>query len=237
MAEHTESRSSSIRIVDAAIQLFGENGVKGTSLKVIAAEAGVSQALVVHYFGSKDGLRRACDQHVAREVRGSKETIVAQGPQLDPFVALRRLEHSRPLLRYLARTLAEGGDHVANLIDEMIADAEEYMATAERAGFIKPSVAPRERVIVLLIWSLGALVLHEQVYRLLGVDFLATDAAPESLGPYLRPMIELFTQGLTTNQGAFNELVHLFGVPDSIPKDMIPGERPDPTSVDSEKER
>ncbi|MFN3338556.1 MAG: TetR/AcrR family transcriptional regulator, partial [Dietzia sp.] len=119
-------RSGADRILDAAISGFGEHGVKGTSLKTIAAEAGVSQALILHHFGSKDRLHQACDEHVVRLVRQVKESAMGQGPQLDPLLALRQIEDSRPLLRYLARTLSEGGDHIAHLIDEMVADAEVY---------------------------------------------------------------------------------------------------------------
>ncbi|NLG21793.1 MAG: helix-turn-helix transcriptional regulator, partial [Actinomycetales bacterium] len=63
--ESSDNRTGSQRILEAAINLFGRNGVKGTSMRAIAEEAGVSQALVVHHFGSKDGLQRACDHHVA----------------------------------------------------------------------------------------------------------------------------------------------------------------------------
>ncbi|MDP9823406.1 TetR family transcriptional regulator [Nocardioides massiliensis] len=204
-----DSQSGAQRLVEAAIQLFGKHGAKGTSLKAVATEAGVSPALIVHHFGSKDGLQRACDDHVLRVIRENKRATIAQGPQLDPFVALGQMERSRPVLRYLARTLTEGGSHVAELIDEMIADAEDYMAAAEEAGFIKPSATPRERVIVLVIWSLSALALHEHVHRLLGVDFLDAAAQPQSLAPYMRPIIELYTQGLTEN-GAFDELNQVF---------------------------
>ncbi|MFN3601273.1 MAG: TetR family transcriptional regulator [Dietzia sp.] len=189
-------RSAADRILDAAISGFGEHGVKGTSLKTIAAEAGVSQALILHHFGSKDRLHQACDEHVVRLVRQGKESAMGQGPQLDPLLALRQIEDSRPLLRYLARTLSEGGDHIAHLIDEMVADAEVYTGAAVEAGLIKPSAHPRERNVVLVLWSLGSLVLHEHMNRLLGVDFLDTEAPPENLAPYMLPVVELFTQGL-----------------------------------------
>src|SRR5699024_3962118 len=150
---------------------FGQHGVRGTSLRSIAEEAGVSQALVVHHYGSKDGLRRACDHHVAEVTRTTKEATVAEGPQLDPVATLRRLDESRPLLRYPARTLTEGGEHTRELVDEFVADAHDYMRLAEEAGFVKPSATPRERTIVLVIWSMGALAMHEHLDRLLGVDF------------------------------------------------------------------
>lgn len=201
----TDDRDGMARIRDAAIELFGAKGVAGTSLKSVAARADVSQGLVIHHFGSKAGLHRACDEHVAHLIRTNKETVVASGPQMNPLAALQMMQESRPLLRYLVRTLSEGGEHVAQLVDEMVADAEGYMAEGERAGSIKPSAFPRERVVVLVLWSLGALVLHEQLHRLLGVDFLAPDSDPQDLAPYFRPVMELYSQGLLT-EGAYSAM-------------------------------
>ncbi|PAY21940.1 TetR family transcriptional regulator [Dietzia natronolimnaea] len=213
MPDDDPARSGADRILDAAISKFGVHGVKGTSLKAIAAEAGVSQALILHHFGSKDRLHRACDEHVVRLVRQGKESAMGQGPQLDPLQSLRQIEDSRPLLRYLARTLSEGGDHLAQLIDEMVDDAEAYTAAAVEAGLITPSAHPRERVVVLTLWSLGALVLHEHMNRLLGVDFLDTSAPPESLAPYMLPVVEMFSQGLL-EPGAADGFADAFDTPD-----------------------
>lgn len=204
------SRSGADRILDAAVLLFGEHGAGGTTLKDIAAAAGVSQALIVHHYGTKDGLRAACDEHVAHVIRVRKEETLGAEPQFDPFIALRRLEHGRPLLRYLIRALTEGGAHASQLIDRMIADAEVYMAQGEHAGLIKASEFPRDRAVLLVIWSLGALTLHEHVHRLLGVDFLADHAVPESLQRYLHPAMELYTQGLV-EEGAFDQLAEFLG--------------------------
>ncbi|MCE7699680.1 MAG: TetR/AcrR family transcriptional regulator [Methanobacterium paludis] len=43
-------------IVDAAFRLFGENGYKKTSTSDIAAAAGISKAMIFHYFGTKKKL-------------------------------------------------------------------------------------------------------------------------------------------------------------------------------------
>jgi AcrR family transcriptional regulator len=46
-------------ILDAAEETFARSGYAGTSLREIADRAGVNQALLHHYFGSKDGLFKA----------------------------------------------------------------------------------------------------------------------------------------------------------------------------------
>src|SRR5690349_6626082 len=53
-------------IRNAALRLFGARGFDAVTVRQIAAEAGVSAALVVHHFGSKEGLRAAVDEHAAQ---------------------------------------------------------------------------------------------------------------------------------------------------------------------------
>ncbi|MEX0705253.1 MAG: hypothetical protein WD041_01410, partial [Nitriliruptoraceae bacterium] len=58
---------------------------------------------------------------------------------------------------------------------------------------LRASEDPRGRAAVLTIWSLGALVLHEHVHRLLGADLTSTT---EGLVAYGLPATELLSQGL-----------------------------------------
>ncbi len=43
-------------IIDAALRMFGSNGYKKASVSDIAAAAGISKAMVFHYFGTKKSL-------------------------------------------------------------------------------------------------------------------------------------------------------------------------------------
>ena len=185
-----DDRSTKARIRDAAITCFAADGIAGTSIRTIAAEAGVSPGLVMHHFGSKEALRETCDHHVAAVIREMKGDALSAGAALDPVSALRSSSGGPPLLRYLARTLIDGSPHVAEMVDEMVNDAVEYIEVGVAAGLITPSDYPRERATVLALWSLGAVALHDHVERLLGVD-ITTDlsenpgrAAPYVLGAY-----------------------------------------------------
>jgi AcrR family transcriptional regulator len=60
------------RILDAALDLFGERGLTGTTVRDIAARAKVNVAAISYHFGGKDELYRA----VAETVIGSIETRV-----------------------------------------------------------------------------------------------------------------------------------------------------------------
>lgn len=44
------------RILEAARALFGEHGYRGTTVRAVAAEAGVDPAMVFFFFGNKQGL-------------------------------------------------------------------------------------------------------------------------------------------------------------------------------------
>jgi hypothetical protein len=109
--------------------------------------------------------------------------------------ALRQAEQTRPLLRYLARVLVDPSPAVADLVDELVDDAEAYMAEGVRTGTLRPSADPRGRAVVLTMWSLGALVLHEHVARLLGADLTADT---EGLLAYSLPATELLGEGALT---------------------------------------
>jgi AcrR family transcriptional regulator len=136
-----DERSTRTRIRDAAIACFADAGVAATPVRTIAAAADVSPALVIHHFGSKDALRVACDQHVAALVRQGKQEAMHAGPDLDPVGALRRQRAGPPVLAYLARTLVDGSPHVADLLDELVADAVEYT----REGRTHRHPAPHRR--------------------------------------------------------------------------------------------
>lgn len=200
-----DDRTARARIRDAAIIRFAAEGIPATSVRAIAAEAGVSPGLVIHHFGTKDGLRHACDEYVAGVIRANKHEAMAQGPALDIVAAMRRARQDVPLNRYLARSLADGSPAVSALIDELVADAAEYMAEGVRAGSLRPTDFPHERAAVLTIWVLGGLVLHEHLERLVGVDITQDPAEivdATAYASYVGPILEMFTDGLVTEEVA-----------------------------------
>jgi AcrR family transcriptional regulator len=197
-----DDRTARARIRDAAISRFAEEGVATASVRGIAQDAGVSAALVIHHFGSKEALRAACDAHVAAVIRRGKQAALAAGPTLDPLAAIRQADTGPPVIRYLARTMIDGSPQVAGLIDDLVADAENYLATGEAAGSLRPTRDRRARAALLLVWSLGALVLHEHVHRLLGVDLMGSVAELARPNPYLTSVLEIYADGLLTPEAS-----------------------------------
>jgi AcrR family transcriptional regulator len=193
-----DDRTASARIRDAAITEFAANGVAGTSVRTIATAAGVSPGLVIHHFGSKDDLRVACDEHVAGLIRDLKSDAMTAGTGLDVAASFRQIGDI-PAAKYLAKTLVDGSPHVAQLVDELVNDAADYIAKGVASGMLKPSDYSRERTAILMIWSLGALVLHEHLERLIGIDITANFSQdPKAVTSYMAPILELYSQGFVT---------------------------------------
>jgi AcrR family transcriptional regulator len=191
-----DDRSTPARIRDAAIKCFADNGVADTTVRKIAEAADVSPGLVIHHFGSMDGLRSACDEHVAAVIRQYKSEAMVAGPNLDLLAALRK-PGAGSMMGYLAKVLTDGSPTVATLVDDLVDDAETYMRDGVKSGILKPSENPRSRAILLAIWSLGALVLHEHLDRLLGVDLTDPDVLTDpSIAAYLAPIYEIYGSGV-----------------------------------------
>ena len=183
-----DDRTTKARIRDAAIECFAAKGAEGTTARKVAAAAGVSPGLVMHHYGSMDGLRLTCDEHVASTIRRHKEEALAAGPNLDVLAALQSVG-SGPLMGYLASRLGDDSPAVAKLVDDLVSDAESYLEQGVETGMVRPSPNPRGRAAVLLLWALGALVLHRHVRRILGVDLIAPDIAEDPAIGDLAPTI------------------------------------------------
>ncbi len=89
-----ETRS---QIIDTALRVFGERGFDQATTRDIAAKAGVNPPALQYYFGSKDGLHRACAQLIidsaSRRLRPAIEQASNALLQGDRSTALGVLEN------------------------------------------------------------------------------------------------------------------------------------------------
>jgi AcrR family transcriptional regulator len=65
---HADAQATQRRILDAASALFSEAGLGGATMRQIAKQAGVSLAMLHHYFGSKNDLYQACNDAMIQEL-------------------------------------------------------------------------------------------------------------------------------------------------------------------------
>jgi AcrR family transcriptional regulator len=157
------------RILDAAEELFMQQGFGGTSMRLLTSKAGVNLAAVNYHFGSKDALieavfrRRLDPMNVARI--GALDTLEAKGtPDADAVIrafvgaSLRMLEDAkgggRNFIRLLGRTYTEPAKGIRHLIGQMYAPTmQRYKAALERA---LPQM-PREELVWRMHFMFGTL--------------------------------------------------------------------------------
>ena len=182
-----EDLTARARIRDAALALFAERGMDRATIRDIAKAAGVSGGLVRHHFGSKDGLRAACDSYALDQLMQIKEQAV-DGQLANP--SFMSAAHPTVLLlyRYLARSLVDGSPAAAAMFDEMVELGEGWLA-AHNPGQMAD---PRGYSAVLVATQTGMLMMHAQLSRWLGADIFTAEG-------HLRlteAMIDFFSQPL-----------------------------------------
>ncbi|MFI0423032.1 TetR/AcrR family transcriptional regulator [Spongiactinospora sp. 9N601] len=158
------------RIRDAALRLFADRGIDKATIRDIAREASVSLGLVRHHFGSKEGLRDACDAYALEQLLRVKKEALREGRQADP--GFLPSVHPTVLLlqRYFSHSMLDGSAAAAAMFDHMVGLAEEWVRDN-----VSGVADVRAFAAMLVAMQFGPLVMHEQVSRALGADVLAPD--------------------------------------------------------------
>lgn len=184
-------------IVHAAVLRFARDGFDAP-LRGIAADAGVSAALVMKRFGSKDGLRKEADALVLEWIRAAKADNIEAASSGQLLTTLADNDAYAPMLVYVMHSVMEGGRVGRDFIEQLIADAERYTADGVERGLIRPSRDENARVRYLVMSSVGAFFLS----LLLRPADDASDLAAVSRRlqeESTLPLLELFTEGLFTS--------------------------------------
>lgn len=140
-----EDLSAAARIRHAALENFATRGYEGTSIRTVAAAAGVSAGSVQHHYRSKEALREAVDEYVVTTLRRALEEIPAHGQPGQ--VAEQSSEQIAEFLRrhpavfaYVRRTIAEGHQLGQQLLDGLVALGRAQFERLERAGTLRDDV-------------------------------------------------------------------------------------------------
>ncbi|HEV2377631.1 MAG TPA: TetR family transcriptional regulator [Streptosporangiaceae bacterium] len=183
-----EDLTARARIRDAALALFADRGTEGASVRDIAHAAGVSAGLVRHHFGSKEGLRDACDAYALSRLMRFKEQAVLGGELASPGFLSTVQPEVLALYRYLARSMMDGSPSAQAMFDEMVELGEQWI-TRNHAGQFSD---PRSYAAVLIAMELGALAMKDQLSRALGTDILS----PQGHLRLAKTKIEFYSQPL-----------------------------------------
>lgn len=181
------------RIRDTAIALVARDGFRAATVRAVAAEAGVSPALVLHHFGAKQGLREACDDAVWSEFH---RAMVDTTEDLGPGQLLSQLnrEHARsPMAGYLTRAIGDGGPFADRVFAGIVEDVERWLTASVAAGQIRPTADEHTRAQMLTCFSLGSTLLGRYV---LGPDTDPLQVSRLLEEKFMVTVLDLFTDGL-----------------------------------------
>jgi AcrR family transcriptional regulator len=158
------------RIREAAFRRFAAQGVAATSLRTIAEDAGTSAALVVHHFGSKEGLVRAVDDAAVATFQSALDALPTdQSPDAlsaDFGAVFERIIGGDPVMRaYLRRALLQDEPASTALLDEMLAVTRSGLELIDRAGGLRPLANDQWRPYQVLFIALGSMLLEPLLQR------------------------------------------------------------------------
>lgn len=167
-----EDLTAKARIRIAALSLFAEHGESGTSMRAVASAAGVTVGLVVHHYGTKDGLREAVESYIvalfadaiasapaalpAREVVAARDAAVAEMLKATPVV-----------VDYLRRALLDAPGRPGDLLGKLTALTAEQVESLRGEGLVSTRHSVTEQVIITMVRQLGRLFLQPLVDRII----------------------------------------------------------------------
>ena len=184
------------KIRTAALQSFAAHGTAATTLRGVAAAAGVSLGLVQHHFSTKAGLIKAVDEHVVEVVITPMAAPIPE--QADDSVSevghrVNRVFVEHPdVAAYLGRALVDGSQLGTTIFDKLYeVGIRRWQQRAER-GETRPDIDLPWAVINALILPLGAVSMRGHIERHLPGSF----TAPEQLQRWNEAVNGLLREGL-----------------------------------------
>ncbi len=182
-----ESADLRATLLDAALACFVRRGIAASSLRDIAAEAGVTPALVHYYFGDKAQLQQAVVAERLLPVVAQMRAPVAQaGGDVAGLVAgfvqgIGGVVARHPWLPtlWVREILCEGGalrgmmiDRIGPMLPQMMSA---HFAEAQRSGRLNPDLDPRLLVVSLVGLTMFPLASAPIWRQLFGADDLDFD--------------------------------------------------------------
>jgi TetR/AcrR family transcriptional regulator len=146
-------------ILAAGLKVFSQFGFRGSTLDMIAKEAGLSKPNMLYYFASKDAIYRALLAQLLADWLEPIYTIDADGDPVDVILdyAKRKLAMSRDYpreSRLFANEVIQGAPHIGDVLSGELRDVIDRLAEVidgwVAAGRMRP-VDPYH--LVFTIWS------------------------------------------------------------------------------------
>jgi len=185
------------RIRRAALKSFATKGASGTSLRSVAADAGVSLGLVQHHFETKAGLIKAVDDYVmgvviemvSRPVAAphAKDSISDMGNRITNLV----IEHP-DVVHYFGRALIDGSQLGITVWDTLAAFGTARWNARKESGEARGDIDVTWAALNSLVLALGTLIVREHIERQIPGAF----TEPEQLDRWQHSVNTLLREGL-----------------------------------------
>ncbi len=183
------------RIRQAAMHQFAEHGYARTTIRSIAAAAGVSPGLLRHHFGSKEELREAVDVHVVAEIRRVNDEVLEGTRRGDLRPAALSRPDLKPYRAYVVQALLDGSAAMAPIFDEVVDLTVGWIELADKGRTNDPpAVDARTRAAVLAGMVFGVQLLAGHISRALGTDM----ATPEGERLTSLALLEIYSHALVS---------------------------------------
>jgi AcrR family transcriptional regulator len=169
--------STTERIRTAALKSFATYGNSATSLRTVAAAAGVSVGLVQHHFANKAGLIKAVDDHVLGLVIAAIAPPLAE-PPADSIAEMgsrvtRMVAEQPDIVDYLGRALIDGSPLGKTIFDTLTAFGVARWTKRDERGETRPDVDLTWAALNALVLPLGTIILRGHIERQLPESFTA----------------------------------------------------------------
>lgn len=190
-------------LLDAALALFAERGVAGTTIAEIAAKAGVTPAMVHYYFSNRARLLDAVAEERLGQIVTAVWSPVVETNEVVPMLRglvqrILKMTEVNPWLPslWLREVVSEGGhlrDRLIRILPfEYVRHLIGTVADAQRLGLVNPQLEPRMvllSVIGLTFLPLATLRTWSVVPLLQGVtrEDIARHAEALLVGAFSRP--------------------------------------------------
>ena len=196
MSSAREDLTAAAAIRIAAMELFAERGYADVTVRQIASAAGVSPALVIHHYGSKENLRAVLEERVAAFVE-SMLADLAQVPEKGGSTSVaevfaERLGREPAMAGYVRRLLCDGGPAGVALFERLYQVTRAGMQALEQAGVVRPSHDEPVRDAFLLSNDLAMLVFRPHLSQVVGIDPLSRDG----LIRWSAEVVDVYTGGV-----------------------------------------
>ncbi|MFJ2353124.1 TetR/AcrR family transcriptional regulator [Glutamicibacter sp. NPDC087673] len=179
-APHTAPLTAQ-RIREAAIAQFAAHGFAKSTVRAIAARAGVSAGLVIHHFGSKHELRAACDEHVFTTLTETKRANATS----NPLVVAEMLSEGpmRIYADYLLKSLLDPSEQGQRFFDHYVESIEQIIEEGFAGYTLRQAEDRRAQSTAIAMLALAPMLLEPRIRHALGTADLAGSMA--RLTPYL----------------------------------------------------